>query len=229
MSKVEGLWSKVVLLPLCLFFYAFVPVTVGNAETIDGIAAIVNDEIITCSELEGRLQPYLSYIKDDLDTEEKEKRKARLRKEILDELIKEKLMLIEAKRIGIAITDGQIENELSSLKERLNPSANFESLLAKEKLTEEEFREKLREQLLLRKVVEILLRGKVAIPSEEETRRFFEKNRESFREPAGEAHRKEFADVQEEIENQLYRLRMEQALREWVKELSEKAYIKRQF
>ena len=324
MFIIYSLISKVALLPLCLFFYAFVPVPVGNAETIDGIAAIVNDEIITHSELEERLRPYLSYIGDNLETEEREKRRAMLRKEILDELINEKLMLMEAKRIGIAITDGQIESELSNLKKKLNPAANFESLLAQEKLTREEFREKLREQLLLRKVVEIQLRGKVNIPSEEEARQFFEKNSESFREPesiavseivvkvegeakwleaakkiediherllkgedfaalakqysyapsssrggslgfinlgellpefenaistlkVGEtssiiktktgfhiirlesrkkAYQKQFANVRKKIESQLYRLRMEQALREWVKELQEKAYIK---
>ena len=213
-------------LPLCLFFYASLPVTVGNAETIDGIAAIVNDEIITHSELEERLQPYLSYIGEHLGKEEREKRRVRIRKEILDELIKEKLMLIEAKRIGITITDRQIESELSNFKERLNPAANFESLLAKEKLTEEEFRERLREQLLLRKVVEILLRGKIEIPSKEEAKQFFEENRERFREPRREAHQKEFADVRQEIESQLYRLRMEQALSKWVKKLQEKAYVK---
>ena len=154
-----------------------------HAEIVDGIAAVVNEQIITRSEVEKRLQPYLFYAGGKFHANEKQKEIAKIKKGILEDLIKEKLLLIEAQNIGITIKEKEIDFEENKLKEKLGTQEHFEKLLAEQNVTEEEFRESLKKQLLLKKLIDTELRGKIEIPSEDEAVQFYKNNMKNFVEP----------------------------------------------
>ena len=155
----------------------------SNAEIIEGIAAIVNDKIITCSEFEERLAPYLQYINKNYEKEKMEERIVRMKEEVLEELIKEKLLLFEAKKKGITVTEEEIEREITNIKRRLGSSEKNHNF------TEKKFKRRLEEQLLVMKLIDIEFNGKIEIPSETEIREFFNQHRSSFKEPESVAIR----------------------------------------
>lgn len=306
-----------------ILILTILPVLNASAETIEGVVAIVNDQIITYSELEEFLAPHLLYFEGDFPEWVVQEKIARIRREVLEELIKEKILLAEARKEGIVVQDEEVEKYLAGIKERFGSEEKFQLQLSEEKLTEEEFKQRLGEQLLIKKLVDLRIGSKIRVLSAEEMREVFEQNKKSFVEPekvaigqitvevkgerkwleAGkkvediharlmkgedfstlakkysdtpsrdnggslkfinraellpefektisalevgeisniirtetgfhiiklegrkEARQREFSEVRREIENQLYRLRMEQALSKWIKELKEKSYV----
>jgi len=183
------------------------PLLIANAEVIEGIAAVVNDGIITYSEVETR-------VKATPNGED-------LRKEILEELIEKKLLLSEAEEEGVMVYDEEIEKNLEMIKTKFASEEEFQSQLREENLTQDEFKDALKDKMLLNKLIDFRIRSKIQAPTEEEVKKFFEENRERFKDD-----QKDFPEVQKEIETFLYRLKMEKALDAWVKELKEKAYIR---
>ncbi len=196
------------------------PTLITSAEIIEGIAAIVNDEIITCSKLEEFLAPHLLYINQNFSEEVRQEKMVLMRRELLEGMIEEELLLSEARKQGIVVSDEELEKHLGVIKGKFDSEEKFQLQLSEEKLTEEKFRERLREQILLKNLVDLKIASQIETPSEEEMKKFFRENKKEFR-----TRQKEFSEVRREIENRLYRLKMEEVLGRWLKELKEKAYI----
>ena len=148
---------------------------------VDEIVARVDDEVITRSELEEQLtfltaQAPLS--PEQLDS---------LRRQVLERMIDEKLLLIEARRdTTIKVTDEEVEqaleNQIAFLEQQMGEEA-FEAELKREGLTREQlkdrFRDQIREQLLIQKYVDKVVRPRVTV-SPDEVRRFYEEKGDSI-------------------------------------------------
>ncbi len=117
----------------------------ASAQHLDGIAAVVNDEVVLQSDVEE--QVYLFVMRNQLrpdsatvDT---------LRRQVLEEMINEKLVVAEAKRQALVASEAEVTREvekaIQDAKERMGP-AGFQEQLAKENLTEERLRAKYREE-----------------------------------------------------------------------------------
>jgi peptidyl-prolyl cis-trans isomerase SurA len=118
---------------------------VASTQRLDGIAAVVNDEVVLQSDVEE--QVYLFVMRNQLrpdsamvDT---------LRRQVLEEMINEKLVVAEAKRQGLVASEAEVNREvekaIQDAKDRIGP-AGFLEQLAKENLTEERLRAKYREE-----------------------------------------------------------------------------------
>jgi peptidyl-prolyl cis-trans isomerase SurA len=116
-----------------------------SAQRLDGIAAVVNDEVVLQSDVEE--QVYLFVMRNQLrpdsamvDT---------LRQQVLEEMINEKLVVAEAKRQGLVASEPEVNREvekaIQDAKTRMGP-AGFQEQLAKENLTEERLRTKYRDE-----------------------------------------------------------------------------------
>ena len=117
-----------------------------SSNRLDGIAAVVNDDVVLQSDVEEQLYLFLmrNHVQDPdssmVDT---------LRRQILDQLVNEKLIVSEAKREGITVSDGEVNREvekaLSDAKSRLGEDG-FKQQLVKENTTEEKLRAKYRDE-----------------------------------------------------------------------------------
>jgi peptidyl-prolyl cis-trans isomerase SurA len=103
--------KKYILIIELLSIYIF-SIPSGCQEIIDGIVAIVGDEIILRSELQQTAQGYALQAGLDPITQAKEFEK--LQKEILANMINEKVLLAKAKEDTIIVEDQQVEIELDS-------------------------------------------------------------------------------------------------------------------
>lgn len=142
---------------------------VESAEVVDRIVAVVNDDIITFTELNQLFKPYADQIKARGYTPEKESKMLfKVREDILNQIIDEKLADQEIERYGIVVSKKEIDNTIESIKK-----ANFSSdeelreALGKEGLSIEEYRKRIKEQKLRAKLVNIEIKSKIVITKED--------------------------------------------------------------
>lgn len=106
------------LLALTSFVCLATFVAPPQAREVEGIAAIVNDEVISLYDVDQRVELYFvsSGIVRSRETVE------RLREQALRELVDEKLQLQEARRVEISIEKEEIEREIERLSEGFRTS-----------------------------------------------------------------------------------------------------------
>lgn len=90
---------------------------INAQEILDGIVAIVGENIITKSELDQTAQS-MAYQSGIIPSEQPEKYN-RLKKEVLNNLINEKILLAKAKEDTVEVSDQNVENELNRRIEQL--------------------------------------------------------------------------------------------------------------
>jgi len=152
-----------------------------DGRTLDGIAAVVNNDIVLQSDVEEQLYLFVTrnQIRPDstmLDT---------LRQQILDEMINEKVIYAEAVRQGLTPNETEVSREvekaLRDAKDRLGEDG-FREQLAKENMTEEQLRARYRDETrrsqLAQRLVQKALPEKPVSPAEAEA--YFRAHPEKF-------------------------------------------------
>jgi len=134
------------------------------ATLIDRVIAVVGPEVITQSELDLEMAPRLEDIEKRLRGDDLAQAKKLLRNSTLDMLIDKKLQLQEAKFQGITVDDKELDDAIKDIKERNNmDDAQLEAALMNEGYTIPEYRESLREQLLIIRLVSVAVRSRVML------------------------------------------------------------------
>jgi peptidyl-prolyl cis-trans isomerase SurA len=139
----------------------------GGSVTVDRVVAVVNDEVITLSDL----QREEALKKIDVQKDE------RL---LLEDMIDRKLQMAAAKRAGMDVTDKELTDAVADIMKRNSMDrAQFEAALAKEGLTLEQYRTELKEQMTLSRMFNKYVRSGVAV-NEAEVKAYYERNIKSY-------------------------------------------------
>lgn len=149
---------------------------------LDRVVAVVNDDVITLTEVqEEGLQTIRKIVQESLG-QERERRLRSVERQILDELILRKLQLQEAKKEKIEATASEVRSAIDELKRRsgLTSDEELKIAMARELLTEEQFRKGIAEQVALTKLVARQVRSKVVV-LDEEARRYYDQQQDRFR------------------------------------------------
>ncbi len=148
----------------------------ARAEVIDRIAAVVNDEVITLSEVdEAALPLYRKYLQGVTDPLEEQKLVHRIRKEVLERLIEEKLIAQEVKKYKITVRDEEVEAFLKDVMARMGGEAAFRRFLEEQGLSLSEYRERIRDQLRKMKLVQGSVQARIVI-TEEDIKRYYQEH-----------------------------------------------------
>lgn len=144
MFTVLRITHKILRKYLCLISVLILLLSYSNAEIIDKIVASVNGEAITLSALENELKTL--GISDSDETK---------KSEVLNELINRKLLLQEARRMGIelSITMEEVEKKVESLKTQYSSEEAFLKYLEKEQLSISYIKERMKESLMVSEMV----------------------------------------------------------------------------
>lgn len=152
------------------------------AQRLDGIAAVVNDDVVLQSDVEEQLYLFLmrAQVRPDSMTVDT------LRQQILKQLIDEKLIVAEAKRQGISVSDAEVNREvddaIKDVKQRVGGDEAYREQLARENTTEEKLRDKyradLQRQLLAQRLVQKQLPKKTVTAAEAEA--YFKEHKAEF-------------------------------------------------
>lgn len=163
-------------LPLTVFFIAALTGLSYASLLLDRVIAVVNQDVITWSELyrtmESDAAPQLKGLKD----EERKKFLKDNEAAFLETLINIKLQLQEAKNSGIITTDEELNEAIGNIMKKYSMNdASFKESLKKEGYTYEEYRKRLREQILIGKVVNQQIRSKIVV-TDGDVKTFLEEN-----------------------------------------------------
>lgn len=159
-------------------------------EILDRVVAVVDKEIILLSELEAQLQLYSMQTRTNISDEAV---RDSLRRELLDRMIEDKVLLVEAERdTSISITNKEVDEALTAQIQRIRaqfPSEDeFQEQLRSEGLTLKRLRDQYRDEVKNQILKDLLIQKRLAgvRVSSGEIKRFYEANRDSLPEkPAG--------------------------------------------
>jgi peptidyl-prolyl cis-trans isomerase SurA len=142
----------------------------ARAELVDAVAAVVNGEIITLGELEGRAGAQLPPASA---TGELGRRRATLLRRLADDAIADKLIEKEAEAQGALPTNAELDAAVEEIK-RTNgiDDATLEKALAQQGMSRRQYREMLRAQLTRMKVVEFKVKGRVSVTEDDVKARY---------------------------------------------------------
>jgi len=114
-------WAHIAILALIL------AVAPARAQNVLGIAAVVNDEIISVYDLKSRLSLVLATSR----LEDRPEIRERMAQQVLRDMIDDQLKLQEAKKVGIKITERDIERALASIeKQNKMPKGGLKDFLS---------------------------------------------------------------------------------------------------
>ncbi|WP_319524806.1 SurA N-terminal domain-containing protein [uncultured Desulfosarcina sp.] len=139
------------------------------AEVIDRIVAVVNEDIILLSELKERMAPFVQRIRSQgYDLEKERTMIFKVREEILNRLVDEKLTDQEIKRNDLQVDDTQIDNTIETIKKANSfTDEDLRRFLEQENMTMDQYRDKIREQVLRSRLVNYEVKSKIVITDEE--------------------------------------------------------------
>ena len=160
--------------------------SVPAAELIDRIVLRVNTQIATQIDFERRLaERQQALLAADMDDE----RRARLLEEsglsVFDEIYQELLVLSRGDQIESTVPDDMVEQQVQATRERmgLQSEADFERALAQSGMTVDELRQQTRRTLRMQRVMAQEMQERIDV-EEEDLRRFYRENEETFKVPA---------------------------------------------
>jgi peptidyl-prolyl cis-trans isomerase SurA len=101
---------------LMLFFTATATASAAS-EVLDRIVAVVNEDIILLSELKERMAPYAQRIRQQgFDLDKERQMLFKVREEMLNRLVDEKLTDQEIKRNDIQVDEAEIDSTIERIK-----------------------------------------------------------------------------------------------------------------
>ncbi|WP_346838723.1 peptidylprolyl isomerase [Microbulbifer sp. SAOS-129_SWC] len=147
MSKLN---CKRALLALAAIFALAANIASAQVQNLDRVVAVVDDDVVMASELQERLNTIQAQIKAQnvqappLDV---------LRRQVLEQLIIERLQLQIAARAKVTISDAELDQAIARVQQNAGASpAQFKQRLAADGISEKAFREQIRREMLLRRV-----------------------------------------------------------------------------
>lgn len=170
--------------PLVLFLVCLVPFLLlgapGEGKIVDRIVAIVNEDIITLSELEAFRKTFFPSQSKRKDWLSLEFALSDVRYRALDTLIEEKLIDQEAERQQIQVTERELREALDSLREERGLSqSQLEAALRAQGLTYDEYKERVEKGLKRTRLINRVIKSKIEM-DEEEIKAYYQAHRDDY-------------------------------------------------
>lgn len=165
---------------LCLVFSLFWAVS-SSGKIVEKILAIVNDDIITKTELDERLAKSKEMMREvyNYDEERLSKEMEEARPEILDQMIDELLFTQEAVKKGVQVSDAEVQKYISVARGQYGSEESFRDALKAEGYTLESFKREQKRALLLQELIKQNF-GQEMNVTDDDVKQFYRENRDQF-------------------------------------------------
>ncbi|HEX9242377.1 MAG TPA: peptidylprolyl isomerase [Anaeromyxobacter sp.] len=149
------------------------------AAVIDRVAAVVDGEVITLSEIEERAGADLRRA-DALSGAERDDARGKTLRRALDQLVSERLLQKQAKSLGLEVTDAQVEAAVEDIKTRNHfDDAQLDRALGEQGLDRAGFRAQIRRELETYQVMQAKVRGRGKV-TDEDLRNYYQSHPQEF-------------------------------------------------
>ncbi len=151
---------------ICISTLSSVCFAKSSEQSLDQMVAVVNEDLITRSELERAMTATKMQIaQQPAATNISEKS---LEKQVLQQLINKKLQLQTAEQAGISITDQELDKAITNIASQNNVSIDeLYKHVEDEGMSIATYRHEIRDQIILQKLQQREIAGKVTITPEE--------------------------------------------------------------
>ena len=158
-----------VLTGMLMLIFSATATASATAEVLDRIVAVVNEDIILLSELNDRMTPYAQRIRQQGFALEQERQMLfKMREEMLNRMVDEKLTDQEIKRNGIQVDESEIDNAIESIKKNnYFTDEDLRQFLEREEMTMEQYRDQIKEQVQRTRLINYKVKSKIVITEEE--------------------------------------------------------------
>jgi peptidyl-prolyl cis-trans isomerase SurA len=171
-----------------------------RAEVIEQIIVKVNGEIMTKTELENRqvaaLRQMGQQVSSRTDDAQLKKMLDQVTPQLLVNVVDEMLMVQRGRELGYRMADDQFQSVLDSIKKDNNIESEeaFQAALKQENMTLADLRRSLERQMIVSRVQQNEVMGKVAV-NDEEARSYYDQHRAEFTSPRTISLREIFVNV----------------------------------
>ncbi len=159
----------------------------AGAKVVEELVARINNEPVTISDYqrakEALTEQYAAAMPDFFKQKDAD---AQIEKAALDKLVDEALLRQKAEALKIKVYERELENGVAEIRKRFSRSPDgaqlstekaeeaFRGELKKEGVTMEEFRERIRKQLMVQKLVQDTIKTRAKMPGDAETKAYFD-------------------------------------------------------
>jgi len=149
------------------------------AELVDRVAAVVNGKLITLFDLDARVAEIVQRTQG-IAFRPGDPRAEELRRQVLETMINDILIEQEAARLKVTVSETEIDSQIDEIKKKANlTQQQFVDELTKEGLTVKQFRDRLRQDSMKKRLLGFMVHRKVLV-TDDEIRDFYEKNKSSI-------------------------------------------------
>lgn len=152
---------------LILASFLFIALTVCRSgyseELLERILAVVNDEIITEQDLQIAMAPITAQYRTRYADEEFAARMKEARRDFLNKLIEDKLILSEAKRKQVIVKDAEVDEMMAEVRNKFPSRDVFLKAIQEQGLTEKKLWNRFKDQVMTQKLVSFEVRSKVYV------------------------------------------------------------------
>ena len=169
-----------------IFVLAFLFSGLASAAVLlDRVVAVVNQEVITWSELYKSMEADASSAVKAMQEDEKRKVFRENEASFLEMLINVRLQMQEARHLGIGVSDAELKEAVDNIKNKYSMTEDaFKESLKVEGFSYEEYKKRLREQITISKLVNMQVRSKIVV-TDEDIRKFMAENKAALENTEG--------------------------------------------
>lgn len=150
--------------------------TPAAARVVESIAAVVGNEIILQSEVEDHAKPLLRELARIGDAAQRTARATAVRREILDRLIDDELILLQANELRLSVTGEEIDRSIEQIKKENNLSAaQLRDALQAQGMSMASYRQDLKKQILRFRVLNIAVGARLGV-SDKDVEDYYERH-----------------------------------------------------
>jgi peptidyl-prolyl cis-trans isomerase SurA len=151
------------------------------AKVVEEIIVVVNDDVITKTELEERLSKSKELLKQmtQYDEEKLDEEIEKDKPEILEQMVDELLFVQEAIKKGITVSEDQIQLDINELKKQYGSDEVFEKALKAQGYTLESLKRERKRTLLLQELIRQKFESDLRF-TDDEVIEFYRQNRSSY-------------------------------------------------
>ena len=151
-----------------------------QAAVADRIVAVVNNEIITLSELNDAFEPHRGKFETSYQGPDRERAMHEAKTVLLKRMIDNLLIEQESRKSGIEVRDQEVTDAIDDMQKRRKISpGEFQKALEREGITPDTYRKDIRNQIMRMKLIRRDIKSRVAV-TDEEIGEYYSKHREDY-------------------------------------------------
>jgi peptidyl-prolyl cis-trans isomerase SurA len=161
--------GKFFFLAGAIIFCLFLTNSAEARKLVDRIVAVVNDDVILLSELHSTVKPYLKKMANyNYPPEKEEMLIYKIREDMLDKLISEKLTDQQVEKYGITVSKQEVDAAIERVKQanRLTDET-FRQAILEQGMSMEEYRDHMREQITRSHLLDLEVKSRIVVTDED--------------------------------------------------------------